>query len=192
MWVRSRCESVAELKLQLKGSALGLMRGRIDAVELSAKQACYQSIRLHHVDLRSGPIQVDLKVLKPGQMLDLKHPFQVKGEVTLHGADLNTALLSPLWRWLGDWLAEKLMGLTPLNRIWIDNDVIELQAVVLGHRDPFGQRFRLKAEQGSVRFVPVTEGGATVVLPMDPAIRINDVQLGSGQLHLHGTADVTI
>ena len=104
------------------------MRGRIDAVELSAKQACYQSIRLHHVDLR-GPIQVDLKLLKPGQMLDLKHPFQVKGEVTLRRGPQHGLAFTVVAR-LGDWLAEKLMGLTPLNRIWIDNDVIELQAVV--------------------------------------------------------------
>ena len=191
LWIRSQCDSLGSLELELMGSSWSLLRGRLDGVNLQAREVCFQGLPLQSVDLSSGPIAVDMKLLSPGQMLALQQPFQVKGEVSLNGRQLNSALLAEPWRWLGDWMAEQLMGLSPLGALRIDTNLIELQVPVAAHQDPARRRFRLNAEQGTVCFRPETADEPCILLPMDPAIRIEQAQLGGGQLALKGHASVT-
>ena len=191
LWIRSQCDSLGSLDLELKGSSWSLLRGRLDGVSLMARDVCFQGLPLHSVDLRSGPIAVDMKLLSPGQMLALQQPFQVAGEVSFNGRQLNSALLAEPWRWLGDWMAEQLMGLSPLGALSIDGDLLELKVAVAAYQDPACRRFRLHADEGTVCFRPETSEEPRILLPMDPAIRIEQAQLGSGQLALKGIATVT-
>jgi len=191
LWIRSQCDNLGSLELELMGSSWSLLRGRLDGVSLKARDVRFQGLPLQRVDLCSGPIAVDMKLLSPGQMLALQQPFQVKGEVSFNGRQLNSALLAEPWRWLGDWMAEQLMGLSPLGALRIDADLIELQVPVAAHQDPARRRFRLHAEQGTLCFRPETADEPRMLLPMDPAIRIEQAQLGGGQLALKGKASVT-
>jgi hypothetical protein len=120
----------------------------------------------------------------------LQQFFDVQGEVTITGRGLNEALLSEPWRWLGDWLAEQLMGLTPLGGLLIDNDQMELRVPVIAHKDPARRRFRLRAAQGTVAIQPIDDDNITL-LPMDEGIQIEQAELQAGILHLHGRARVT-
>ena len=38
LWVRQQCDAVESLELQLHGSALGLLRGRLEGVSLVARR----------------------------------------------------------------------------------------------------------------------------------------------------------
>ena len=191
LWIRSQCDNLGSLELELMGSSWSLLRGRLDGVSLKARDVRFQGLPLQSVDLCSGPIAVDMKLLSPGQMLALQQPFQVEGEVSFNGRQLNSALLAEPWRWLGDWMAEQLMGLSPLGSLSIDADLLELQVAVVAHQDPARRRFRLHAEQGTLCFRPETADEPRILLPMDPAIRIDQAQLGGGQLALKGQASVT-
>ena len=168
------------------------MRGRLEGVVLTARDVRFQGLPLHHVEISSGPIQVDLTLLRPGQMLALKGPFQVSGMVSMPGQPLGDALLSERWRDLGDWLAEQLMGLKPLGQLRIENDELELMATVAAQQDPIRKRFRLRAEGGTVVLSAADSPETRAVLPMDPAIKITDANLGSGLLTLQGHAIVTL
>ena len=191
LWIRSRCDRLGSLELHLNGSSWSLLRGRLDGVSLNARDVCFQGLPLQSVALCSGPIAVDMKLLSRGQMLALQQPFQVEGEVSFNGRQLNSAVLSEPWRWLGDWMAEQLMGLSPLGGLSIEADLFELQAVVAAHQDPARRRFRLNAEQGTLCFRPETADEPCILLPMDPAIRIEHAQLVGGQLVLKGHSTVT-
>ena len=191
LWIRSQCDRLGSLELALNGSTWSLLRGRLDGVTLKARDACFQGLPLQSVELCSGPIAVDMKLLSPGQMLTLQQPFQVEGEVSFNGRQLNGALLAEPWRWLGDWMAEQLMGLSPLGSLRIDADLLELQVPVAAHLDPARRRFRLNVEQGTLCFRPENADEPRTFLPMDPAIRIEQVQLAAGQLALKGQASVT-
>jgi hypothetical protein len=180
------------LELTLHGSAFTLMRGQLQGVTLMARDVGFKGLPLQHVQLRSGPIAVDVNVLSPGQVLSLQHPFQVEGEVSISGSALNDALLAEPWRWLGDWLAEQLMGLTTLGGLSIQNDVMALQSAVVAHREPVSRCFRIDASGNTLRFRSQDSAeDASILLPMDPGIKITDASLQGGQLHIQGCADVT-
>ena len=186
LWIRSSCESIGDLQLELQGSGLGLLQGKLDGVTLTARDVRFRGLPLQLADLRCGPSQV---TLTPGGVV-LQQFFDVQGEVTITGRALNEALLSEPWRWLGDWLAEQLMGLTPLGGLLIDNDQMELKAPVAAHKDPARRRFRLRAAQGTVAIQPIDDD-RTTLLPMDEGIKIEQAQLQAGILHLQGRARVT-
>ena len=191
LWIRSRCDSVGSLELSLQGSSLGLLRGHLQGARLEARDVRFQGLPLQRAVLSSGPIQLDLQLLQPGRMLALQHPFRLEGDVTITGRDLNDALLHEPWRWLGDWLSEQLMGLTPLGGVRIDNGVLELQSPVAAQKDPVRRRFRLKAAQNTLMIQPLMEGQGATLLPMDPEIHILEASLQGGQLILQGEAKVT-
>ena len=191
LWIRSQCDSLGSLELVLNGSTWSLLRGGLDGVTLNARDVCFQGLPLQSVALCSGPIAVDMKLLSPGQRLALQQPFQVEGEVSFNGCQLNSALLAEPWRWLGDWMAEQLMGLSPLGALRIDADLLELQVAVAAHQDPARRRFRVNAEQGTLCFRPETADEPRTLLPMDPVIQIEHVQLAGGKLAVKGQACIT-
>ena len=188
LWIASRCDQVGELDLTLRGSSLSLLQGRLEGVDLKARQVRFDGLPLQFAEISSGPIQLDLSLLKPGRMLALRDPFQVNGTVTLPGAELNASLGSERWRDLADWMAEQLLGVTPLGALRIDNTVLELRAQVSAQTDPIRRRFRLQAEAGTVRFCPFDDDAPSTRLPMDPSIRITDVSLSAEQVTLTGVA----
>ncbi len=190
LWIASRCDQVGELDLTLRGSSLSLLQGRLEGLDLKARQVRFDGLPLQFAEISSGPIQLDLSLLKPGRMLALRDPFQVNGTVTLPGAELNASLGSERWRDLADWMAEQLLGVTPLRALRIDNTVMELRSQVSAQTDPIRRRFRLQAEAGTVRFCPFDDDAPSTRLPMDPSIRITDVSLSAGQVTLTGVADV--
>ena len=190
LWISSRCDQVGELDLTLRGSSLALLQGRLEGADLKARQVRFDGLPLQFAEISSGPIQLDLSLLKPGRMLALRDPFQVNGTVTLPGVELNASLGSERWRDLADWMAEQLLGVTPLGALRIDNTVLELRAQVSAQTDPIRRRFRLQAEAGTVRFCPFDDDAPSTRLPMDPSIRITDVSLSAGQVTLTGVAHV--
>ena len=188
-WVRSRCDSVDELSLALQGSAVELLRGRLKGVSLEARRVSFDQLPLMRAELQSGELKTLFRPGQPSQPVQLKEPFTIRGEVVLSGTDLNKALATDRWRWLADLLAEKLMGLSPLRSLEIDNDRLVLTAEVITGTKPVQGSFHLCADQGTIR-LNNWEAEGEFLLPMDPSIRINDARLQGGQLVIKGDATV--
>lgn len=181
---------MGELKLTLQGSALQLLRGKLDGVSLTARKVSFQKLPLLRAELKTGALRAHINPSHPGQPIQLSHPFNIDGEVVLSGTDLNRAFASDRWRWLGDLLSEQLMGLTPLRALSIDDDLLELQAAVIATQDPVRARFGLQASEGTIEITHL-ETGKSFLLPMDPGIHIQHAHLKAGQLILQGKAIVS-
>ena len=183
-WIRQQCEAVDSLELQLHGSALGLLRGRLEGVSLVARRVVFSALELERVELRSDAIQVQIGGLLRGQPLQLENPFQVRGSVALSGPGLSRSFSTPHWRGLGDQLADGLLGLSPLQELRIERDRLLLWAQ--------GMRCETlpQAVDGRLELVSV-DSDLRVALPADPNIRIQQASLEGGLLQLLGNARVS-
>ena len=190
LWIRRQCDEVGDLKLVLNGSALQLLRGKLNGVDLEGRLVTFQGLPIHHTHVSSGPLNLNIKPQQPGQLLQFQEGFQLRGSVTMRGVDLNRALLTDRWRWLGDWLAEQLMGLNTLGGLEIDNDMLVLTSPVINAGEVVKKEYRLDAAQGTIRISRVGADGE-LLLPMDSNIDIEEAALKAGQLHLRGHARVT-
>jgi hypothetical protein len=183
-WIRQQCEAVESLELQLHGSSLGLLRGRLDGVSLVARRVVFSSLEIERVELRSDAIDVQVGNLLRGRAVQLDHPFNIEGTVAFSAGGLGRSLCTPHWRPLGDQLVDGLLGLTPLKSVNIERDRLVLQAqehrcetiprAVDGHLELCGE-----------------DGNPCVALPADPNITIENANLEGGLLQLQGRARVS-
>lgn len=183
-WIRQQCEAVESLELQLHGSSLGLLRGRLEGVSLVARRVVFSSLEIEMVELRSDAIQVQMGQLLKTRTLQLDHPFQVEGYAAFSGPGLSRSLCTPHWRPLGDQLADGLLGLAPLQELRIERDVLVLRAQGMSCDT------RPQATEGRVELISV-DNDHRVALPADPNIQIDEANLEGGLLQLHGSARVS-
>ncbi|MFM9073352.1 MAG: DUF2993 domain-containing protein, partial [Cyanobium sp.] len=92
LWLRSQCEGVEELELQLEGSISQLLQGSVQGVRLRAKRAVFQSLSLEAVDLASEPIRLKLPGVLRGAPPQLEQPFLVRGSVVFSAEGLSRSL----------------------------------------------------------------------------------------------------
>jgi len=184
LWIRQQCEAVESLELQLHGSSLGLLRGRLEGVSLVARRVVFSSLEIEMVELRSDAIQLQMGNLLRGRAVQLDHPFEISGLVAFSGAGLSRSMCTPHWRPLGDQLVDGLLGLTPLQNLCIERDRLVLQA-----QDRRCETVP-RAVNGGLELCS-SEGGPCVALPADPNINICEANLEGGLLQLHGSARVS-
>ncbi|CAK6699446.1 DUF2993 domain-containing protein [Synechococcus sp. CCY9201] len=190
LWIRQQCESIESLDLQLEGSALQLLRGRLSGVRLMARRVRYQDLEIELVELRADPIRVAVGNVLKGQSVQLEDPFGIRGQVAFTAEGLSRSLSRPQWRSLGDWLGEQLLGLVPLVRLRIQQDRLVLAAQAVGQSGLLELETDLQAVGGTVE-IRAVDSGIRARLPMDPNITIERANLEGGMVQLHGRAQVS-
>jgi hypothetical protein len=190
LWLRQQCEVAGHLELQLHGSALNLLRGRLEGVSLQARRVTYDALDIELVALRSGPIQVQMGNLLRGQPLQLHHAFEIQGRLHFSPEGLNRSFSSPRWRGLGDWLAEQLLGITPLRDLRVEGNRVVLSAQGVGSADRAELHASLAASAEGLAIASADGGHALLTLPMDETIALETACVEAGMVMLQGTARV--
>ena len=191
LWVRQQCDAIESLEIQLEGSALGLLRGKLAGVSLMARRVSYQQLELELVQLTSSPIEVNIGKLLKGQPLQLQHPFTIRGQVGFTAEGLNQSINRPQWRGLADHLGEMLLGISPVVELRISQDKLIFAAKAAGEVGLVELETHLDTNDGAV-VIHAIQGKLQVELPMDPGITIERANLEGGMVQLYGTAKVSV
>lgn len=190
LWVRQQCESVESLEVLLEGSALQLLRGRLEGVRVMARGVRYRKLQLELVELTSSGLQIQMGNLWRGRPLQLQQAFRISGLVSFTPEGLSRSLAQPEWRPLADQLAEELLGIAPLVKLAIRGDRLVFTAQAVGEARPVELETTLEASAGSV-LINAAAGAVSCLLPMDPAIQVDRATLEAGMVVLEGSASVT-
>jgi hypothetical protein len=189
LWVRQQCQAVQSLEIKLEGSALGLLRGRLQGVRLQATQVVYQGLQLERAELTSGAIAVQIGNLWRGEALELDQAFPVRGLVGFTAAGLSQSLGRAEWLPLAESLGEQLLEGHRLTDCRIEAAHLVLSAAADDAR-PVECRTLISAGAGTIE-IRRLDGAALVRLPMDRAIRIERASLEGDLIVLEGEALVT-
>ena len=190
LWVRQQCQSVESLDIELLGSALGLLRGRLDGVQLLARRAVYQHLPIEQVQLASDAIRVQMGLLLKGKPLQLEQPFVITGQLSLSGEGLGALFSDPHWHGLADELRETLFGSLGLGNLRIEGEQLVFVLRAGAAAPPIELRVQARAAAGTVElFSPA--GETLVRLPMDANITIERAWIEAGMLQLSGRARVS-
>ena len=190
LWLRQQCEVIESLDIQLEGSTLALLRGRIEGVRVLARRVVYQGLEIEQVELCSEPIQVQVGRLLKGRSLELEQPFAIQGQVGFSADGLTRSLAQPQWRSLGDALGEALLGIAPLSELRLQADRLVLSACSLAVGDRIELEAHLLAREGTVE-IRACGGEVATRLPMDPNVRIEQAGIEGGLVRLAGRARVS-
>ena len=187
-WIKQQCDAVDQLELQLHGSALQLLRGRLEGVSLVASGVEFAGLPMERVELRSGAIQLQTGPLLKGQGLKLDHPFAVQGQVLFSGTGLDRGLGNRRWRGLADGLAQDLLEAPTLGELAIADGALVLASG--GDQPQRKLATRPEAVDGALELASL-DGQRRTRLPADPNIRIKRACIQAGKLELHGEAQVS-
>ena len=190
IWIKQQCEAVDQLELQLHGTALQLLRGRLEGVSLVAIGVEFAGLPIERVELRSGPIQVQTGPLLKGQGLKLDHPFAVRGQVNFSGPGLDRGLGNHRWRPLADGLAQDLLDVPSLGELGISDGALVLASGGPNDQPKRELATRPEAVEGALELHSL-DGQRHSRLPADPNIRIERAFIAAETLELHGEALVS-
>lgn len=190
LWIRSQCEAVENLEIQLHGSGLNLLRGRLEGVSLMARRVVYQGLEIERVQLRSDPLLIQVGGVLRGQPVQLEHAFLIRGSVAFTADGLSSSLNRPRWRELSDQLGDQLLGLGPIRQLRISRGILIVAAEARGEPRLMELETLPEADQGSV-VIRDLNGQLRGRLPMDPNIRIERATLEADMLQLEGQARVS-
>lgn len=195
LWLRQQCEAIAELQIQLEGSAAQLVRGRLQGVRLQAQGVVFQQLRIENVVLRSAPMQVRMGRLLRQQTLQLEHPFEITGSVRFSAEGLSRSLTASPWSALGDALALELLGQSPLAGLRFEGDQLILCSQAGQQGQPLERPTRLLIEEGGLVLQGAAAGPEGVSdrapLPRDANIHFEHAQVAGETLELQGRARVS-
>ncbi|MEB3265544.1 MAG: LmeA family phospholipid-binding protein [Cyanobacteriota bacterium] len=188
LWVRAQCQAVGSVDIQLLGGSRQLLRGELSGVRLRARRVRYRDLPIERVELECDAIRVRMGQLLRGGGALLDQPFRIRGQVVFTGEGLSQALSLEPWRQIGDALAEEVIGVGPLAAVRLDSEQLVLEAPpAAGDSEPLQVATRLQASDGTL-LVHRLDGSLASRLPMDPNIRIEQAQIGTGLLELQGSA----
>jgi hypothetical protein len=204
LWLRQQCDVIDAVQIQLRGSALQLLRGRLEGVSLTARGVIYEAMEIAHVELCSGPIRVRMGPLLRHQTFELENAFPVSGVVGFRGEGLDRSLRSPRWQGLAGELMRDVLGSAGLGGVKIEGDRLWLIAAEDDGSPPHSQADPQGAGDAGSRTVGAmvsavdgtlelraVDGGRRTLLTMDPNIRIHRAEVSEGWLRLTGEAQVS-
>lgn len=93
-WLRSQL--AGDLKVEIEGCDLNLLRGNIPKVRVTAEQAVYQGLHLSKIEIIAHHIQVNLKQILRGKPLQLMQPIPIDVSIVVQAADLDQSRSAPL------------------------------------------------------------------------------------------------
>jgi hypothetical protein len=183
LWLRSVCQSLEELELELNGSALALMAGRLEGADLRARGVVYQQLCLQEVQLSSDPIALNMAALLKGRPLQLRQRFRIRGSVGFTESGLNRCLATELLRPFSNQLANHFLRDAELASYGLGSNSLELTGTSGGRRS-----VSLSAEAGELL---VRGESSQIAVPMDPVISIERVSITPELLLLEGQSLVS-
>lgn len=190
LWVRQQCQQVESLEIQLLGSALQLLRGRLSGVRVLARGVTYQDLDFEQVELTSSGLTLQIGNLWRRQPLQLQEAFRIRGRVRFSPEGLTRSLARQPWRPLADQLAEDLLGVTPLVALQIRGDRLIFCVQPLATSSPVELETHIQVEAAGLRILAL-HGSVNTLLPMDGSIELERASVQGGMVLIEGQAQVT-
>ncbi len=189
LWLRSKCEAVNDISLELNGSTTELLRGRLESIKVIAEEIIFNRLPIENIKLESKDLNIRFNIFNSNERLVLKESFEVKGTVSFRGSELNKILLNGPWSWLGDWLAKELMDSIKLNEFKLEDESLLLEVITENQTEKISASFSISAKKGRLFFKRNGQENE-VYLPMDQSIIISDVILNGGLIYITGKSIV--
>ena len=187
LWIRSKCQSVGDLSLDIYGSGLDLLRGKLSSVCLKGSEISFNNVSIHNVSIKTKSLKASVDIKKLNQAVRLDQPFHIDGHIEMSESGVNDFLSSDKWGSIA----------TEISSIFVNNGLF-LEAFLknknlhfrLNDEDLgkiFEEHFEIRADYGTV---VIYKNEKEFVLPMDDAIKIKKAFIENRKLCLEGEADI--
>ena len=198
-WLRQQCDALASCHLQLRGSLLRLLQGKLEGVDLEAEGASYQQLRFRAVTVSSGPLAVRMGSLLRRQVVELEQPFRIEGQGRFRAEDLQASFVEGAWRPMAEAACQALLTDGQLSQL----ELVEGRLLLtVGGSDGAGCRVvavTLAVVEGQLELQLAADGAPGLEacesnrrhrLPCAPHLRLQSVHIEGQELVIRAEAQV--
>ncbi len=187
LWIKQKFKSIENIRLEINGPIFRILRGNVSSLNLSAERINLDDLIINQAVITTSPIRIILNISGDKEKIQLKESFHIKGNVSIQAEDIQQAITSPRWSWLGEWLSENLLGGKSIEKISIIKNhlclstinpitnIIEVNKFTI---NPIREGLLIKAKDSEVKSV----------LPVEEAIQIATITIGNHYINIEGTS----
>ena len=176
LWIRNQCKSIEKINLEINGSALEFLSGRISGAKLTAEAINFKGLTFNKIILESNSIHLNINFYNKNEKLSFKKDFKVEGTIFLDTKGINEIISSDNWLWVGNKMAQHLLESEKLERLDINENILELQGTNNEAECISKGKFKIEASSGSLKIKDINNG-KSFLLPMDQSIHIDYASL---------------
>ncbi len=171
LWIRSKCNLVDSLSIDIQGSSLNLMRGSIDKLSIKAEGIDYQGIIFDTADIKSSKLKISLSFDNKTNLVKLDDTFEIDGKFSMSNNNINQVLMSERWHFISTLIARKLMDSDHLLSVSIESNLLKLKAFDPKQDLTMEDLFSVSVSSDTIK-ISNTKTNNYLLLPMDKLIKI--------------------
>ena len=173
IWVKSKCDKVDHIKLDISSSPLEILKGKIKRISLFAENIMFNDLYFRKIEITSGPIEFDLKIGPHSTPLSIKEDFKIRCNISLDNDNIYSALSNTKWQKLIMFIFNDDKGKYEINNLFIEDNKLILEKSGSGIN--LQEKFSISAEKGTILF-HCDKTKKRFTLPMDTAIEITNAE----------------
>ncbi|WP_320674837.1 DUF2993 domain-containing protein [Prochlorococcus sp. MIT 1341] len=187
IWIRSKCESVADLSLVINGSGLELLRGNLSGVSVNAREISFRGLQIDDVEIQSNSLKLSYNLKKINKLVSLNEPFHINGCIKLSNAGINEFFSSESFNNLGQTVLDKLFGSVSFFKANIKDDSLFLKVIKDTNSEMIEDRFTIRSDNKTILIFNECKEFS---LPMDSSISIKTAYIYQDSLCIDAEAEV--
>ena len=189
-WIRSQCNSIEDIYINIKGDALNIINGKISGLSVKGNRIDFKGLLIQSISINSEEITLEVGIsLKGVKAIPIKD-FKIKGNIVLSSKDLNTILSAPTWSWIANWLCSNFCNNANFAELKINQNELILKSYINEIQSTNINYLFLEAKDGTILFKD-KESLREALLPMDNSICINNINLKESILTIDGSSSIS-
>ena len=189
IWIREKCNHIKKLDLEIIGSNLELLSGQISKIKVSAAQINFQDLELDKAEIFSHQINILINPIK--RNINLNKEFTVEGTISINSKNIRNILFASKWLWLSEFISIKLLGLSNLNSLKIENNKLNINSYLSHDKKTLrSSSCEISAKDGKLIIADSSEN-KIVYIPIDKNIKVLEASIKNNILIIKGEGIVT-
>ncbi len=189
LWIRSRCKSIDEISVTLKGSSDQLIKGKINNGKIKAKGVLLQEFLICEAELNTDLIEIDFNLLNINKLINLKDSFRVQGSITIKEDNIVKIIESKRHKSIKKIINKFYKEPSNLKNLRINDNNIIVTCTNKSTKDIEVKALSINAYEGELH---LSEATSSIKLkgPSDSNIYFEEINLERNKLKLIGYAYV--
>lgn len=188
LWIRSKCQSVGKLSLDIHGSGFQLLRGKLSSIYLKGEEVCFEDVLLKSVIIECSSLKLSFNLNRIIKPISLHEPFNINCYIELSEVGVNRFFCSVRWHELTLFILSQLIQQVSFLEASLKNESLCLKVEDNNSKEITEEEFSLKANYGTI---VIYRENTECAIPMDDAISIDEAYINQNIIFIKGLALVS-
>lgn len=189
MFLRKECKMIKNINISIFSSNSEIIKGEINKIKITAERVNYKELLFNEIELQTNKLRVNYRI--KNKQLNFKDSFLVKIKISLTRDSLKIILNSQDWSWIGCLISEKLLKLTQLADVKIENNILELKGSNRENTNHKTELVEIKAKKGKIHLENINNM-YSMIIPIEDKIYINHINIVENKININAQSETTI